>query len=103
MRVTLASIGDAVIATDAKAKVTFLNPLAETLTGWSLEAASGQPVETILDLINEGHRRSRDVPGARSITHWCRGAIEQSQRAAFARRQNNEHRRQRCADQRRGW
>ncbi len=54
LRVTLASIGDAVITTDAQANVTFLNPLAETLTGWSLENASGRPVEAILDLINEG-------------------------------------------------
>ena len=41
LRVTLASIGDAVITTDAKANVTFLNPLAETLTGWSLEPRPG--------------------------------------------------------------
>lgn len=53
LRVTLASIGDAVIATDAQAKVTYLNPIAETLTGWSLESAQGQPVETVFSLTNE--------------------------------------------------
>jgi PAS domain S-box-containing protein len=40
-RVTLASIGDAVITTDTEGQVTFLNPVAESLTGWTLEEATG--------------------------------------------------------------
>ncbi|MDB5386963.1 MAG: luxQ 3, partial [Planctomycetaceae bacterium] len=42
LQTTLASIGDAVIATDVQGHVTYLNPVAETLTGWSVAAASGQ-------------------------------------------------------------
>ena len=42
LRVTLASIGDAVIATDEHARVTFLNPVAEGLTGWTLAEAAGR-------------------------------------------------------------
>jgi PAS domain-containing protein len=37
-RVTLSSIGDAVVATDAEGRLTFLNPVAESLTGWRTEA-----------------------------------------------------------------
>ena len=42
LRGTLSSIGDAVITTDASGKVTFLNPVAEALIGWSLNDASGR-------------------------------------------------------------
>jgi PAS domain S-box-containing protein len=52
-RVTLTSIGDAVIATDSEARITFLNPVAETLTGWSATEAVGQPVQTVFRLINQ--------------------------------------------------
>ena len=52
-RTTLASIGDAVIATDADARVTFLNPAAEALTGWSSAEAIGQPVQAVFRVLNE--------------------------------------------------
>ena len=42
--VTLASIGDAIIVTDTRARVTFLNPVAEALTGWPLADAVGRPL-----------------------------------------------------------
>ena len=41
LRVTLASIGDAVIATDTAGRVTFLNPVAQELTGWTQDDAEG--------------------------------------------------------------
>lgn len=47
LRVTLAGIGDGVIATDTHGIITFLNPVAETHTGWLRAEALGQPVERI--------------------------------------------------------
>ena len=52
-RVTLTSIGDAVIATDAKGTVTFLNPIAEDLTGVPVAAARGRDVQEIFPIFNE--------------------------------------------------
>ena len=51
--VTLSSIGDAVITTDTAARVTFLNPIAETMTGWSSAEAQGVPLEQVFRIINE--------------------------------------------------
>ncbi len=53
--VTLESIGDAVITTDAAGRITFLNPVAERLTGWRAVEALGQPLDTVLT------RRSQSV------------------------------------------
>lgn len=50
---TLGSIGEAVIATDSEARVTFLNPIAVALTGWQPEEALKQPIGNVLRLINE--------------------------------------------------
>ncbi len=54
--VTLASIGDAVITTDAQGRVTFLNDEAERLTGWKNADAAGQPLPTVYHIINEETR-----------------------------------------------
>ena len=54
--VTLESIGDAVITTDAAGVVRYLNPVAERLTGWRSLEAVGQPLDTILNLISETTR-----------------------------------------------
>ena len=48
----LSSIGDAVIATDEKRLIVHFNPVAEELTGWSKEDAIGQPLETVLWLVD---------------------------------------------------
>lgn len=50
---TLSSIGDAVISTDDRGHLTFLNPIAENLTGWAQQEAVGRPVEDIFTLIGE--------------------------------------------------
>lgn len=52
-RVTLSSIGDAVITTDEHENVQYLNPVAENLTGWSLSDAIGQPVTTVFNIVNQ--------------------------------------------------
>lgn len=55
---TLKSIGDAVIATDEKGVIKFINPFAEALTGWKQEEAAGVPLENIFNVINgETHER----------------------------------------------
>jgi diguanylate cyclase (GGDEF)-like protein/PAS domain S-box-containing protein len=56
-QVTLQSIGDAVITTDAMARIDYLNPVAERLTGWSLEEARGQSIGQVLQLIDESTRK----------------------------------------------
>ncbi len=53
LRVTLASIGDAVICCDVMGGITFLNPLAEALTGWSEQEALGQPLPEVFRIVNE--------------------------------------------------
>ena len=55
--VTLQSIGDAVISTDAAAHIDYLNPVAERLTGWSGDDARGRPIGEVLQLIDESTRR----------------------------------------------
>jgi diguanylate cyclase (GGDEF)-like protein/PAS domain S-box-containing protein len=50
--VTLNAIGDAVISTDTNGNVTYLNPMAESLTGWTRADAIGQPVVDVLRLLN---------------------------------------------------
>ncbi|HKM42938.1 MAG TPA: HD domain-containing phosphohydrolase [Limnochordia bacterium] len=52
-KVTLYSIGDAVITTDMQGNVELLNPVAETLTGWTQETAIGQPLTKVFDIYNE--------------------------------------------------
>lgn len=58
--VTLRSIGDSVITTDPHGLVTFLNPVAQRMTGWTLDGALGQPIETVMPLTLEG--RSDPLP-----------------------------------------
>jgi PAS domain S-box-containing protein len=62
LAVTLNSIGDAVIATDAEGRVTLLNPLAEKLTGWTLAQASGHPIDEIFHIINQDTRQPATIP-----------------------------------------
>ena len=56
--VTLTSIGDAVVTTDAEGVVEYLNPMAEMLTGWTVDEARGQPLDTVFHIIDE-HSRER--------------------------------------------
>jgi diguanylate cyclase (GGDEF)-like protein/PAS domain S-box-containing protein len=63
-QVTLNSIGDAVISTDISGNVTFLNPIAQTLTGWGATEAIGRPIDEVLRIIDIAHGRIRVSPMA---------------------------------------
>ena len=69
LAVTLNSIGDAVIATDAQARVTLLNPVAQKLTGWTLAQAMGQPVDEVFRIVNKVTRQPAVAPVLDTLTH----------------------------------
>ena len=62
LQVMLASIGDAVIATDATGQITFINPVAAQLTGWSPTEAQGQPISAVFRIINAETRQPVESP-----------------------------------------
>lgn len=57
LRVTMDSIADAVITTDTRGKVQYLNPVAAALTGWTLKEAVGKPSTEVFNIIDEATRR----------------------------------------------
>ena len=64
---TLSSIGDGILVTDAEGRVTFLNPVAETLTGWTAAEARRRPVAEVLRLIDEKTREAVESPLALAL------------------------------------
>jgi len=66
-QVTLQSIGDGVITTDADGRVDYINPVAQDLIGWDLRKAHGEPIDSLMTLINEHTRASVDNPVARCL------------------------------------
>ena len=67
LRVTLASIGDAVITTDVDGRVTYLNAVAEALTGWSRRDAEGRPLDEVFRIVGERDRTPADNPAMRAL------------------------------------
>ncbi len=61
-QVTLQSIGDAVITTNAQGNVRFFNPIAEQLTGWKAHEAKGLPLSTVFEIVNEVTRKPVENP-----------------------------------------
>ena len=66
-RVTLHSIGDAVITTDTHGRITALNEVAESLTGWSRDDALGQPLDRVFNIVNEVTRQPVENPATRAL------------------------------------
>jgi diguanylate cyclase (GGDEF)-like protein/PAS domain S-box-containing protein len=64
MRVTLQSIGDAVITADASGLVSWLNPVAERMTGWLASEAVGRPLKYVFHIVNEETRELAPDPVA---------------------------------------
>ncbi len=62
LRITLHSIGDAVITTDTRSRVTRMNPVAESLTGWTFAEAVGAPLASVLHIVNAATREPRPNP-----------------------------------------
>lgn len=67
LKVTLQSIGDAVITTDNEGRITYLNKVGESLTGWSHHDALGQPLNTVFKIINESTRLPVANPATRAL------------------------------------
>jgi PAS domain S-box-containing protein len=67
LRVTLASIGDGVISTDAEGRVDFLNPVAEELVGWKSEEAARSNLEEVFRIVNEATRQPVENPALRAL------------------------------------
>lgn len=67
LRVTLQSIGDAVITTDAHSQVTWLNPAAERMTGWLSSEAIGRPLSQIFQIVDEETREPTENPVANCL------------------------------------
>jgi two-component system cell cycle sensor histidine kinase/response regulator CckA len=64
---TLRSIGDAVVSTDVEGRVTFMNTVAEILTGWHTEEAVGRPLEDVLRLAREDSHQEVESPIRRAL------------------------------------
>jgi PAS domain S-box-containing protein len=62
LRVTLQSIGDAVIATDLGGRIVFMNPIAQSLTGWRERDAVGTPLFEVFRIVNEFTRETVESP-----------------------------------------
>ena len=67
LRVTLSSIGDAVVTTDNYGRVTYLNAVAESLTGWMQQDAVGQPLDSVFRIVNEQTRRPVESPATKAL------------------------------------
>lgn len=67
LHVTLASIGDAVICTDAQGRIDFLNPVAQELVGWTEAEAVHQPLADVFHIVNEETRLPVENPAMRSL------------------------------------
>jgi len=67
LRVTLESIGDGVITTDPRGRISWLNPVAERLTGWTADDARGRPVDDVFHVVDEHSRKRLAHPVKRCL------------------------------------
>lgn len=67
LNVTLGSIGDGVISTDTDGNITFMNSVAESLTGWKATEVQARPIHEIFRIVHEDTRRTVENPAVRSL------------------------------------
>ena len=68
LQTTLSSIGDGIIITDANSYITFVNPVAEQLTGWKIDEAVGHPIQEVFHIVHEISRQEVANPITRAIS-----------------------------------
>jgi PAS domain S-box-containing protein len=69
LSVTLTSIGDCVMVTDKDGRITFMNPVAEQVTGWKLDEAMGRPTSEVFRILNEHTRAAVENPVDKVMKH----------------------------------
>jgi PAS domain-containing protein len=67
LQITLRSIGDAVMTTDTAGRITYLNAVAEALTGWTHQDALGQPLGQVFRIVNEETRQPAENPAENAL------------------------------------
>ena len=100
-QITLQSIGDGVITTDANSTIDYINPVAEELTGWRLEDAMGRPVEEIFRAFHEETCEPLENPLTRLDPPHPADQVGAADAADPPRRQRAVRRKHRRADPRR--
>ncbi len=76
--ITLASIGDGVIATDTEARITFINPIAQALTGWSEQEALNREITEVFNIVNDVTRATVDNPIAKVLENGLTSGLANS-------------------------
>jgi diguanylate cyclase (GGDEF)-like protein/PAS domain S-box-containing protein len=87
-QITLASIGDGVITTDAQGQVEYLNPIATKLTGWQTQAAQGHPLSHVFSIIDDHSEQTIAFPVQRCLTEGC--VIELPNNVALVHRKSGK-------------
>lgn len=90
LRITLASIGDAVISTDATGGVTFMNTVAEALTGWPQADAIGRPLPEVFRIVHDEARTPVENPAIRALESGA--VVSLANRTVLISRTGAEHR-----------
>jgi len=88
-QVTLRSIGDAVITTDISCNIVYINPVAERITGWSLDEATGRPLHDVFYIVNEISRQRIESPVERCLKE--QRIIEFNERLMLLNRDGQEY------------
>src|SRR5579864_1806637 len=89
-QLALASLAEAIIATDERGRINFMNPAAERLTGSEAAAASGKLLEEIVSLVDEGDRRLLSDPVHQALTSGA--PVNLGRRALLLSRANGSER-----------